>query len=222
MCKYSLIINGLGKVPFYVLLYAVLTNSCLSELPQDNFGGFVHAHESIRRFPLSSEYELTKKPEKRIEMALHLSEHSIPINYVFEQQVRSQEQEGESMGVLSYVDARFSEGRVSRHWVKLQIRKKKAWKDLWIAVRDFEDCPLECPCAPNAAPECSSNTPVLHSITCVVITDDVFIRVVVAPHDGEFLQIKMRQLKLFDRRLRLGVRVEDSDDGFGDIKGVGS
>jgi hypothetical protein len=67
--------------------------------------------------------------------------------------------------------------------------------------------------APKPAPKGPQFSPVFHAVAGIVIADDVFIRVIVAAHDGEFFHVKPRLLEFLDGGFGFDVGFENCHDG---------
>ena len=67
--------------------------------------------------------------------------------------------------------------------------------------------------APKTAPESTQFAPVFHAVFGIVVTDDIFIRVVVTADDGKFFHVKTRLLEFLDGGFGFNVRFENRHDG---------
>src|ERR1039457_9853 len=64
--------------------------------------------------------------------------------------------------------------------------------------------------APKAAPKGPLFAPNLHAVTGIVVTNDMFLGVIVLAHNGQFLHVEPRPLDFFDARFCLDVGIEYS------------
>src|SRR6185369_11537576 len=85
-----------------------------------------------------------------------------------------------------------------------QWTEHKKWTNSW---NNEKGRPEQQP--PKSAPECSPLAPDLHAVTGIVITDDMFLRVIVLANNGELLHVETCQLKFFDAGFCFDVSVEN-------------
>src|SRR5579863_10012035 len=66
--------------------------------------------------------------------------------------------------------------------------------------------------SPEPAPKCAPFAPVFHSVACVVETDDIFFRLIIAADDGQLLDVKPATLQLLDGIFCCGVLTENRNN----------